>query len=1160
MKRNYVKKKLLILVVFTLVFSVQLIIAQDQGIKFQRYTTEDGLSQSSVVTIFQDDEGFLWFGTYAGLNRFDGYNFIVYAHSLNDSNSISESHVRSICQDTSGVLFVATMNGLNRFFTHTNEFVRFNHDPKDINSLSNNIVFKLFKDRDGDIWIGTWGGGLDKLERIEGTYASEQEVKYRFIHYKPEEGKNSISSLFIIDIAESADGVLWIGTNNGLNRYDKKTNTFTAYYHDPNNSNSLSSSDICSVCIDQKGNIWAGTWGSGLNVLDPRTNEILKFRHNQHDGNSISHDIVLELLCDHTGTIWAGTYGGGLNRVIIDDNNFIKITDAKNRIHFVNYEHIENDYSSISTNSIYSIFEDRTGVMWLGTDWGGVNKFEKGSAKFKHIYAETSNRNSLSNNIIFSLLVDSKDLLWIGTPRGLNTYDKTTNKYKLFVHDPDDPHSLSNNAIRSIAEDKDGNIWLGSLFGLNKYIPSTGKFKRYIYNAQITNRNFIQYIQPSRNGALWIGTYDAGLQKFDPITEKLTSYLKDSLNPLGVDDNVIGSIIEDENNILWLGTRNHGLVKYNPTTNQAESYPNDPADSNSLSNSHVLSLLLDHNGIMWIGTSFGLNKRIVDKEGKISFKRYYQSDGLSSFGVHGLIEDEYNQIWITTLKGMCKLNPETNEFTKYTKEDGLQDIEFTINSITKDKKTGELYAGGINGFNVFDPGKIQGNDLPPMVKIVGLKIFNKSVGVGTKINGEVILNQQISYAKSLKLTYKENVITFEFAALNFQSPKGNKYAFMLEGFEKDWNFVDNQRSATYTNLKPGKYTFIVKAATSNNVWSTEPAKISLTIRPPWWGTLFFKFILALTVIVIALLAHFLRTRILSRQKLVLENMVKNRTEELSEANSLLEEKQEEITIQNEELEGHRFSLEQLVNERTAELFKAKEKAEESDKLKSAFLANMSHEVRTPMNAIIGFSSLLGDELYDEADKSYFIQLIQNNGNSLLTLINDILDVSIIEANQLVLFKEVFCVDDVLHEIHIYFKLENKKPIELNLLINSKNKTLLFNDQVRFRQVMNNLISNAIKYTENGSITFGYEIKNNEVEFYVEDTGIGIERNNLDKIFDYFYKIESNKLKIYEGTGIGLSISSKLVKLMGGELKVESESGKGSRFYFKLQSTNINVES
>ena len=1145
--------------------------AQETSLKFNRLSTEQGLSQSSVTCIFQDDEGFMWFGTYGGLNRFDGYNFIVNQFTPSNKYSISDNHVRSICQDTAGILIVATVNGLNRYFAKTRQFVDFFHDPKDPASLAHNTIYKVLKDKDGDVWIGTWGGGLDKMVRKPGKYDDERDTRYRFIHHKPQEGKNSISSLHIADMTESPDGSLWIATNKGLNHYDKEKNEFTVYLNDSRDPSSISSNDISSVCVDKNGNVWAGTWGGGLNMFNPQTKKFTRYLQNRYDPYSISHDIVMELFCDNSGQIWAGTWGGGLNKTMTTEeySKFFPGKALDEKIHFVRFQHEANDLWSISSNTIYSIYEDHTGVMWVGADLGGVNRFEKVQAKFRIVRSEPANPNSLTNNKIFSILLDKKNILWIGTQDGLNIYDKNTKKYTHFKYDPDNPASISHNVVRSIVEDPNGTIWLGTLLGLNKYDPKNRNFKRYYIDPDNPSANNIISLQASRNGGIWVGTYEHGLYLFDPRNEQFVKYENKLHETNNMGNEIIWSIIEDEKGNLWIGSHRNGLYYIDPDGETLVNYQNTPEDTTTLSNNYVLTLWPDRENNLWVGTSMGLNKLSFDATGKPLFIRYFEEDGLVAQTVNGIVEDEFGHLWITTAKGLSMLDPASNIFTNYYQEDGLQDIEFSINAICRNKETGEIYAGGINGFNVFQPGRIMGNKIPPIAKIVDLRIFNRSVHIGDKVNNRIILDKVISSVQTLELSHREYVISFEFSALHYQSPQGNQYAFMLKGFDKDWNYVKNQRLATYTNLSPGRYTFLVKAANNDGVWNQIPTKLQLYIRPPWWKTILFRIAAVLTVIMAGTLLFRLRIRILKKRQLQLEEMVRKRTEELSKANgmlaqkqeeitqvnTLLEEKQEEITIQNEELLKHRNDLEDLVDMRTSELREAKIKAEESDKLKSSFLANMSHEIRTPMNAIVGFASLLDDDTIDPTEKSYFIQTIKNNSDILLTLINDILDISLIEANQLVLYKERFCVDDTLVELKKYYDLKNEKKLYIGLIAdNPGERTFVHNDPIRFRQIMTNLLNNAYKYTDHGYIRFGYHVVDNVVQFYVEDTGIGISEENRKNIFQQFHKIEPDKKRFYQGTGIGLSICERLVRLMGGSIIVESEIDVGSVFSFTLPFT------
>ncbi len=401
------------------------------------------------------------------------------------------------------------------------------------------------------------------------------------------------------------------------------------------------------------------------------------------------------------------------------------------------------------------------------------------------------------------------------------------------------------------------------------------------------------------------------------------------------------------------------------------------------------------------------------------------------------------------------------------------------------------------------------------------------------------------------LSHKNNIITFQFAALHYAQPSLNKYAYYLEGFEKDWNYTGNQRSATYTNLDPGNYTFRVKASNNDGIWSDKEVALNILIKPPWWETLFVKITIPILMVLIILGIFRIRLSLLKYQKKVLQQTVDKRTEEIQEASTLLEERQEEIMMQNEELLKHRNNLEELVEVRTFQLEKAKQKAEESDRLKSSFLANMSHEIRTPMNAILGFSSLLNETEFNEAEKEGFIRTIKSNGETLMVLIDDILDISMIESNQLILNPQYFDVNNVLTELENFYRLKNDHGLIIEF-VNSKDKELILNiDPVRFRQVMSNLLSNALKYTNKGFIKFGYEKKENEIRFFVSDSGIGIDPKYSANIFDNFYKIEPQSNQVYRGTGIGLAICKRLVELLNGTIWVESKPGYGSNFFFTI---------
>ena len=549
-----------------------------------------------------------------------------------------------------------------------------------------------------------------------------------------------------------------------------------------------------------------------------------------------------------------------------------------------------------------------------------------------------------------------------------------------------------------------------------------------------------------------------------------------------------------------------------------------------------------------------------------AFKVFRDEDGLPSNVILTIVEDNNHNMWVSTSNGLSniiitkdkKSKTYKYRFKNYDVNDGLQGNEFNEKAVFKTSE-GELLFGGSNGFNLFNPDDIKAININSEVVFTDFQVFNKSVTNKEFINGNQILKKCISYTREITLTYKENVFTVEFADLNFLHPERCQYSYKLENFNKEWLFTDGRnRKATYTNLDPGTYIFKVKTTNTDGTWNTNGAFLTINILPPWWQTIIFKILVLIGVISASILFYFNRSNRWKKQQHILENKVNERTTELSDAYSLLEKRQHKISAQNKELEKHRNQLEELVLERTAELDKARLKAEESDRLKSAFLANMSHEIRTPLNAIVGFSSLLDNENLTKKDINNYIDKININSDSLLILINDILDLSKIEANQIKINKSVINVNLILEELENYYDLEKTRDVSINFTNRKdKQKVLLYNDPVRLKQVMSNLLDNSKKYTDKGFIKFGYKLAPDKIQFFVSDSGVGIKESNFNTIFNHFYKIETNGKKIYRGTGLGLAISKRLVELMGGEIWLESEYGKGTTFYFSLPLESLN---
>ena len=1097
-------------------------------IDFSNYTTEHGLVHNSGNCFAQDKQGFLWIGSSGGLEKFDGYRFTVYKSESGDAHSLSNNLVSSLFIDKKNNLWAGTMGGgLNLFFRETENFRSYRFNPDINGSISSDNIACIFEDKFDKLWIGTGGGGLNLFDRKND----------KFIHFQhnPSDAK-SLKNDIIHDYCIDASGIILIGTESGINVIDPTTNTCKDYLDKPGDLDQFNKMPIMALCACRSGIIWIGTWRQGLYKLDRVQKKIELYNYNRHDPFSIEGSEIYKIFEDSYRNVWIGTEKG-LYEYLPETNNFMQ------------YYSEPNNLRSLCDNFVRNIFEDRTGVLWIGTNNGGLNKYDLNQKKFVHYTYQPDNPHSLSNTHVFAIYEDPTGVIWIGTREGLNIFDKKRKSFKCFVNNPDNPTSISSNSVYSITAGKPNELWLATDKGLNKLNTRTGIFTAYLNNPNninSLNNDVVRVVHYNKSGTLWIGTWGGGLDKFEPDKNKFTHYPVDASN---LTNNVVRAIMEDKEGFLWLGTFGKGLIKFNPVTEKMIYYKGDPENPNKLRHNNVNFIFQDRNDKIWVGTSGG-GISIFDQKSEI-FTTYDVKDGMPSSEATGILEDEHGNFWISTGKGISKFNLATKTFINFDIDDGLQAYVFYMNSCLK-SKTGEMYFGGINGFNVFVPDSIKVNPYLPSVIISDFQIFNQSVKVGAKYNGKVVLTEPISETKSIKLSYKEYVFSIEFAAMHFASPKKNKYEYILEGFDKEWIKTDaTRRFVTYTTLQPGTYNFKVKGTNNDGIYNNSETSLLITILPPYWQTWWFRIGLLLFIIVASYTLYWMRINIMKSRQLELEHKVKERTLELMNANVLLEENQEEISSQNAELARHRNHLELLVQERTSELEKAMKKAEESDRLKSTFLANMSHEIRTPMNAIVGFSSLLKSKLISDEDKELCINTINNNCDALLVLINDLLEISIIEANQVKINKARFEVDLILIELENFFNLKKEKDIDIHFLNKENKKIILENDFTRFRQVITNLLNNALKFTEKGYIHFGYKIVENQVQFFVSDTGIGIDKEEFENIFNPFHKIETDKTKLYKGTGLGLSISRKLVNLMGGGIWLESEVGKGTTFFFSM---------
>jgi ligand-binding sensor domain-containing protein/signal transduction histidine kinase len=827
---------------FVIVLMLQLsslaVLASGPSIRFEHLSIEHGLPQNSANNILQDSQGFLWIGTQGGLARYDGYNFKVFKHDNDEPHSLSNNYIQAIFEDSQGILWLGTDGGgLNRFNPKTEQFRHYRFDAGNPNSLSDDRVFAITEDQQGTLWLGTLGGGLNRFNA-----KTEQFSHYRFDASDP----SSLSNDRVFAITKDQQGELWVGTSGGLNRFNRNTEQFSHYRYDASDPTSLSVDNVLAIFEDQQGTLWVGTSGGGLNRFDRKTEQFSHYRFDANNPNSLSNDRVFAITEEQQGALWVGT-SGGLNR-------FNRKTEQ-----FSHYRFNASDPTSLSIDNVLAIFEDQQGTLWVGTSGGGLNRFNAKTEQFGHYRFDANNPNSLSNDIVFAIKEDQQGGLWLGTRSGgLNRYNRNTEQFNHYRFDASDPTSLSSDYVLAIAEDQQGTLWVGTYGGgLNRFDRKTEQFDHYRFDASnptSLSDDHVFAITADQQGALWVGTNGGGLNRFDAKTEQFDHYRFDASNPGSLSSDYVLAITEDQQGTLWVGTRGSGLNRFNRNTEQFVHYRFDANDPNSLSSDTVVAIAEDSNGTLWLGSADGLNR--MDKQsGK--FKRFTVKQGLPSNFIYRIEEDNDGLIWLSTEQGLSRFNPETERFKNYDVSDGLQNNEFNFGASYKSKR-GELFFGGLKGFNRFFPAKLTADDQKPSVVFTDMLIMNRSVPISPKqdalenstesFNNGVTLEQAIYATTALTLTHKESLVSFEFSALNFINPKKNQYAYRLQGFDSDWIKTDyKKRFATYTNLPSGDFVLQVKASNSAGLWNEEGAALNITVLPPPWRS-WWAYLLYLTII------------------------------------------------------------------------------------------------------------------------------------------------------------------------------------------------------------------------------------------------------------------------------------------------------------------------
>lgn len=1067
-------------------------------VSFDHITTNEGLSQNDINCIFQDKHGFMWFGTHDGLNKFDGYDFTVYNPDTSNEGSINSNLIYNIVGDRNSNLWIGTTGrGLNFFDRSTETFQAFTHEEGNVESLSNDHISDLFMDHRDRLWIGT-NSGLNMLDLNKGL----DSVVFQKYHLEYASYLTGWDGKLIYDVFEDNRNQLYVGGVGGLYKMSRDENG-DIYFRSLNEALGLPEVIVSCIVQDKFGRLVVGT-DNGL-FIQEGGHDFAKVR-------KIAEGNYNTLLIDNQGNIWGGTYNGLLYFENISGNKPPDLLDK-----FV-YNPL--DESSISKNIIKSLFLDRSGIIWVGTNGGGINKFDPERKQFLHI-RKTLDSKSLSYDKIRVMFEDSKGTLWIGTEGGgLNMMasgenDRSYDNFKIFqsVSKPFALEEIGTKDNRTLLIGVEGTPGLHQL-----NINDPDKIQDSDIRPFPDVAQSVFTLLEDSDGILWVGTYGGGLQRWTP---KGNDFEKDifshnTATSDGISSDIIRNVFEDSMGNIWIATGN-GLCKLQRSEKtkikpRFEVFKNVPGNSRSLSHDYILAIYESRAGSLWIGTfGGGLNKFIPSHDGgPETFISYSESDGLPNNVIKGILEDENGNLWLSTNQGLSRFDPNEKIFTNYDVNDGLQSNEFQELACLK-RADGEMLFGGVNGFNSFYPDDIRENKSMAETVITDFLISNQSVRVGQKVNGRPILKKTIALSDEIRLKYKENSFSFEFAALHYAAPRKNKFAYMLEGFDEDWiKTSSNKRFATYTNLEPGLYALKVKASNNDGLWDPTPTEMKIRIVPPFWRTHVAYGIyglLALGLLWLFWRYTFIRTT-----------------------------------------EKHQLQLEHM----------EKEQYEELQRVKLEFFTNISHEFRTPLTLIKGPLEYLqksGGNLGQKAVQEQYT-LMHKNTNYLLRLVNQLLDFRKINQGKMRLVVRNTDIIAFIKEVIEPFQfLALKKMIHLEIESSHKNLLSWF-DHEALEKIINNLLSNAFKFTpENGNIKISIGLENfhrlDYVSIRIKDSGEGIEKDKLEEIFRRFYVEKKGKKVNPEGMGIGLSFTKDLVELHQGRIEVTSEPGGGTEFTILL---------
>ncbi|MEM7368583.1 MAG: two-component regulator propeller domain-containing protein [Bacteroidota bacterium] len=842
---------------------------------FTQLSQKDGLSQNNVNDIIQDQRGFLWIATANGLNRYDGHEFLHFY----GMDGLPNDQVTSLLETQDGMIWLGTRNGgLARLDPATMEFDKFLPAPEEAFGLKGSIIQSLYEDTEGRLWIGNFRGGLQYLDRNSRKF------------YSIPDSIPGLANGAIYGILEENSGRFWAGTNGGLyelsnigwteaGEWTGEINKFVLF------PDASEQEIVFKMCVNPAGGIWMNIWRKGLVFLDANRGKQQLFIPQKNKLASPKSARIKHMMVDQQDRLWLCNFDAGLS-----------VMDIRSAT-FVHLRHEAGSGLNLKSDFTTCALQDRSGVIWVGTYGSGLNHYSPYREKFVHYEQQANNVNSLSNNYIFAFeesRLGPPGTLWIGTHRNganLMVQDPVSGRvlFRHFPHDPEDPYSLSYNAVLAMEEDHEGNLWVGTFKGLNLLSADQAKslaegqdirprFERITTDSpkwKGLTSNSVWSLCEDRQDRLWVGTHQ-GLHLYIKGEQRFISYVEEEDNPQSISNQSVSDIFQDSQNRLWLGT--HKGINVLETIPEPDeklefiSWVRDPQIRNGLQGDWVLDIVEDQSGRIWVATRSG-GLHVLEENADLqtsTWRVFDMEDGLSSNSIKGLILDQLGQIWVSTNSGLSSFFPDSllhgipASIHNFSVKDGLQGNEFSDKTCLMGRD-GRVYFGGINGFNGFYPQDVRNNPQPPSVYLTGIRILDRDIHVkGNRTDGKLLLEKDLPFTEKLGLTYRDYSFTLFFSALDYTFPTNNQYAYRLEGFDDQWRRNGIERSATYTNLDPGSYTFRLRASNSDGVWNTEEHRMEIIVSPPPWKSWWAYTLYALAIV--GLIYAYLRFQIREREK------------------------------------------------------------------------------------------------------------------------------------------------------------------------------------------------------------------------------------------------------------------------------------------------------